>query len=86
MCSPDGEEQVLPLTLEDILVFGTAADVEPPIGFHPRPTLVFREGSPFPSTNTCINAIYLPRQEMSFSDFSYYIGYGIANSAGFSQL
>ena len=32
-----------PVTLEDILIFFTGSDCEPPLGFHPKPTLKFTD-------------------------------------------
>ena len=51
------------LSLQNVLEFGTCADEEPVLGFCVQPTLNFFEvtSSFIPTSNTCINAINLPR-------------------------
>ena len=81
--SPNDEEHELSLTLSDVLVFGTGAACEPPMGLYPKPKISFKDGSCYLTANTCTNTIYLPTKEMSYGDFNYY---AIANYAGFGQI
>lgn len=84
--SPEAEEINVPLTLSDVLVFGTGASCEPPMGFHPKLRVGFRDRSRYFIANTCTNTIYLPREEMTYITFTYYAAFSLANSAGFGQL
>lgn len=84
--SPDDEEHEISMTLSDVLVFGTGAACEPIMGLYPKPKISFRDGSCYLTANTCTNTIYLPREEMSYSNFNYYAAFSIANCAGFGQL
>lgn len=86
MHSPDSEEHKISLTLSDVLVFGTGAACEPPMGFSPKPKKDFRDGSCYLTANTCTNTIYLPRKEMNYSIFNYHAAFSIANCEGFGQL
>ena len=84
--SPEDEENELSLSLSDILVFGTGASSELPMGFQPKPKIAFSDRSYYLTANTCTNTIFLPREELSYDDFNYYAAFSIANSAGFGQL
>ena len=48
-----------PVTLEDILIFFTGLDCEPPLGFHPKPTLKFTD-SDLATAGTCDMGFCLP--------------------------
>ena len=84
--SPDDVEHEISLSLSDILVFGTGAASEPPMGFQPNPKLAFSDRSHYLTANTCTNTILLPREELNYNDFNYYAAFSIGNSAGFGQL
>ena len=88
--SHDGAEVELKISFENILAFATGSPAEPPIGFLPFPGLCFQSSSPYPRANTCANVIYLPFNEqgsqMPFERFTYYMTYGILNTAGFGQV
>ena len=58
MSPSDGEEHEIFKSLSDILVFGTRADREPPMGFVPSPKINFRE-SKYLTASTCTNTINL---------------------------
>lgn len=70
----EGDEVQLKMKYEMILFFTTGAPREP------------QGTSPYPRSNTCSNTIYLPTIEMSFEKFSYYMAYGITNTAGFGRV
>ena len=84
--SPEDKEHEISLSLSDVLVFGTGAASEPPMGFQPKPKIAFSNRSRYLTANTCTNTIFLPREELGYNDFYYYATFGIANSAGFGQL
>lgn len=86
--SPKEDSEVLEIgiSLTDIMIFGTGASTEPPLGFHPNPRLEFKTVSDYPSANTCTSTIYLPAREMTSEIFNYFVAFGIANSFGFGHL
>ena len=84
--SPEDEEHEVAISLSDILVFGTGAATEPPMGFQPKPKIAFSDRSRYLTANTCTNTIYLPREELGYNDFNYYAAFSVGNSAGFGQL
>ena len=86
MFLPEDEEQEISLSLSEVLVFGTGAASEPPMGFQRKPKIAFSERSRYLTANTCTNTIFLPREELNYNDFNYYAAFSIANSAGFGQL
>uniref|UniRef100_A0A8D0B453 HECT domain-containing protein n=1 Tax=Sander lucioperca TaxID=283035 RepID=A0A8D0B453_SANLU len=73
-----------PLQLGGILAFATGANVIPPLGFSPRPSVDFlhelplRQGRHLPPANTCINCLRLPvlKKTMDFA---------LKNTQGFGQ-
>lgn len=56
MSPSDGEEHEIFNSLSDILVFGTRADREPPMGFVPSPKIDFRE-SKYLTASICVPLI-----------------------------
>ena len=84
--SHEGDEVHLKINYEMILFFTTGAPREPPVRFDPIPSVGFQGTSPYPRSNTCSNTIYLPTTEMPFEKFSYYMAYGITNTAGFGLV
>ena len=56
----EGKEEEHYITLDSIIVFATGMAEEPPLGFSPKPSLLFQEGTTFPSANTCANHLRLP--------------------------
>ena len=82
---PDGKEDQYHITLESIAIFATGMPEEPPLGFSPKPALLFEKDAIFPSANTCANQLYIPIQKMTFDAFKYNMTYGFLNSAGFGQ-
>ena len=85
MSPSDGEEHEIFISLSDILVFGTGADHEPPMGFVPCPKIDICE-SKYLTANTCTNTISLPIMYMDCIEFNYYAAFSIANSLCFGQL
>ena len=56
------------VTLENILIFCTGADREPPLGFSPKPTLTFTE-SELATASTCSLRLRLPFKHSSYEVF-----------------
>lgn len=73
------------MSLEDIVVFGTGMAEEPPMGFLPRPSLVFHSHKCSPMANTCANEISIPVQTKSYEEFAYNMTFGILNAIGFGK-
>ena len=84
--TPEGNIAEFVISLELIVSFATGMPEEPPLGFCPKPAILFLENSKFPSANTCANQINLPLQDMPFDAFKYNMSYGIMNTAGFGQI
>ena len=82
----DQDEETYHISLEDIMIFATGMAEEPPMGFDPKPSLVFHTDSCFPRANTCANEISIPTQRVSYEEFAYNMSFGIANTMGFGQL
>lgn len=78
------------LTLANLLVFGTGADVVPPLGFDPPPSIEFLHyqkeldsyQAPYPKANTCSMVLRLPIVD-SYDQFKQNMVFGIRNSQGF---
>ena len=62
---------------DNILAFTTGSSSEPPIGFHPTPSLSFHSSSLYPRANTCANVLCLPLVQMSFENFVYFVSSGV---------
>ena len=56
--SLNGDVEVCPLTLHDVLVFVTGADQIPPMGFDKKLTISFDHCTPYPIASTCSLTIY----------------------------
>lgn len=82
----DQDKETFHVSLEGIMIFATGMAEEPPMGFHPKPSLVFHSDSCFPKANTCANEISIPTQRMPYEEFAYNMSFGITNSVGFGQL
>ncbi|OWF45467.1 G2/M phase-specific E3 ubiquitin-protein ligase [Mizuhopecten yessoensis] len=74
----DGDDE---LSLKDLLVFATGADVVPPLGFQPEPSLEFAEGL-YPLANTCAMVLRLPTID-NYQNFKANMIFGIANAPAF---
>ena len=81
----DQSKETFRMSLEDIVVFGTGMAEEPPMGFLPKPSLVFHSSKRLPLANTCANEISIPVEKMSYEEFAYNITYGILNAVGFGN-
>ena len=83
------EGEVAGLTLEDLLVFITAADCVPPLGFHKLITIDFYdfEGSirRRPYASTCGLYFFLPRGFENPSDFSNFVKEALLECKGFGK-
>ena len=69
-----------------IMMFATGMPEEPPIGFQPKPSLVFHSQPNFPTANTCANQISTLLNVSSYEEFTYNLTFGISNCAGYGQL
>lgn len=84
--SPTGDTEEFVISLDQILAFFTGVPEEPPMGFDPKPSLLFQNKSKFPIANTCSNQLHLPLEEVAYDVFKYNITFGIVNTAGFGQI
>ena len=68
------------------MIFATGMAEEPPMGFDPKPSLVFHDDHLYPRANTCSNEVSIPAKTSSYDEFAYNASFGIINSVGFGQL
>ena len=73
------------LTLEMIVAFATGLPEPPPLGFSPKPGLLFHDDHELPYANTCTNQLYLPLK-ITYEKFKYRMSYAILNTQGFGQV
>ena len=73
------------ITLADILIFVTGSSDVPPMGFSPKPVIMFSSGTAFPISSTCSNTLTLPLG-LCYEQFKYNIAFGIQNSPGFQRI
>ena len=57
---------------EDILIFFTGADQEPPLGFIPKPRLVFVDQN-LAESSTCVYRLSLPLNHSNVDSFKYHM-------------
>ena len=67
------------------MIFATGMAEEPPMGFDPKPSLIFHNDIPYARANTCSNEISIPKQFKDYEDFAYNVTCGIANTMGFGR-
>ena len=76
------------VSLQQILIFATGADVIPPCGFEPTPMARFC-ADVRPRGDTCENTMRLPtwpnKENVSFEEFKELMEDGILNSPGFGR-
>ena len=53
--NPEEHKEKFNISLKMIIMLATGMPEEPPIGFQPKPSLVFHSQSNFPTANTCVN-------------------------------
>lgn len=71
--------------LSQILIFATAAEKIPPIGFDPTPRVTFTTKSKFPLGNTCANTLVLPLLYDTYQEFKDILDCGFNSSHGFGM-
>ncbi|XP_062410407.1 G2/M phase-specific E3 ubiquitin-protein ligase-like [Sardina pilchardus] len=76
------EDEVLAVSLQDVLMFATGLSALPPAGITPHPTVEFLNDSPLPMATTCSNTLKLPLLD-SYSVFTKNMEFGILNAPGF---
>ncbi|XP_072037563.1 G2/M phase-specific E3 ubiquitin-protein ligase-like [Amphiura filiformis] len=72
------------VTLENLLIFVTCADTEPPTGFDPQPSVSFVEGKT-PLASTCSNTLKLPLGNQRFPEFKSFMIEGIVGGQDFGM-
>ncbi|XP_078029666.1 G2/M phase-specific E3 ubiquitin-protein ligase-like [Epinephelus lanceolatus] len=86
----DVEEQVGPSKLGKILAFAKGANVIPPVGFSPQPSIDFLHDQSIstrrhlPMANTCINCLKLPLLD-TYEDFRESMDFALGNPQGFGR-
>lgn len=79
-----------PTKLGGLLAFATGANVIPPLGFSPEPSVEFLHDHSFghrrhlPMANTCINCLKLPLLN-SYKDLKESMDFAINNTQGFGR-
>ncbi|KAB0805056.1 hypothetical protein PPYR_02026 [Photinus pyralis] len=74
------------VTLTDVLIFATGADVLPPLGFPVKPTIQFLHGEDsrsFPMANTCGLEFKLPTCHSTYEQFKENMNFAIGNCKSF---
>ena len=85
---PEDGEEIITLSLENVLVFASGAATVPPFGFPCRPSLAFLHAplngtKPiFPQANSCGIVLYLPLRKL-YQDFKKWMTEGIVQSPTF---
>ena len=69
---------------QDILVFCTGSDMEPPLGFSPRPELGFVDDV-LASSSTCALKLYLPLNHDTYDSFKSYMILSLLGNDGFGR-
>lgn len=77
----EDERQV---TLCDLLIFFTGAEREPPLGFSPKPELLFSDEM-LASASTCSLRLTLPTQHSSYETFKEYMILSLIGNDGFGR-
>ena len=78
----DDSEVVKP---ENLLSFFTGLDSEPPLGFVPRPRLLFTDAL-LASSNTCGYKLYLPLNNSTYELFKYRMVLSLMGHGGFGRV
>ena len=78
------------MTLEDVLIFITAASEEPPLGFSKKINIEFfsmcdENRKSYPTASTCALQLNLPRGKSDPGEFKILMGGAISNSKGFEK-
>ena len=73
-----------PVTLEDILIFFTGSDCEPPLGFHPKPTLRFLDQD-LATAGTCEMGFCLPIKHDQYDIFKRKLVLSLFGHDGFGK-
>lgn len=71
--------------LDDVMIFTTGVQSEPPLGFQHKPSIKFCSGR-FPRANTCINCLFLPTALTTYDDFLYAMCFAILNAGGYGKV
>lgn len=78
----DGEAEI---SLNDLIIFATGADVIPPLGFPWKPKLSFlHDACLYPKGNTCGLELHLPTIHKHYGHFKDHMDFGIGNSKDFA--
>ena len=87
MCSGEGEDREVLLSLGDILTFVTGASCVPPMGFDSPPQINFcHEDAHFPTASTCVPSITIPQSMREMSVFVTRMTEAIIGAIGFGKV
>ncbi|XP_076135801.1 G2/M phase-specific E3 ubiquitin-protein ligase-like [Alosa pseudoharengus] len=75
-------EEKGPVSLMELMMFGTGLTAIPPGGMFPRPSITFTSGSRYPLAHTCGNTITIPLLA-NYTVFKENMDFGVQNSPGF---
>lgn len=73
-----------PVTLEDLLIFFSGTDREPPLGFHPDPKLAFSDED-LATASTCDLRICLPIKHTTYEQFKTKMILSLKGHDGFGK-
>lgn len=76
------------LSLKEVLIFFTAAEKEPPLGFPGQPTLTFLHGAcdVLPTASTCSLTLRLPATHLNYEKFKDKLTMAVVGHGGFSTV
>lgn len=87
VCSVEGDDREVILSLEDILTFVTGASRVPPMGFDNPPQIIFsHEDAHYPTTSTCVPSITIPQSMREMSVFVSRMTEAIVGAIGFGKV
>ena len=73
------------VTLAHLMMFFSAANEEPPLGFAVNPAIVFVEGN-LAMASTCGKKLKLPYHHPNYSTFKYYMTLSVMGHGGYGQV
>ena len=75
----------VPLKLEDILIFFTGTDREPPTGFYPQPTMSFSDEDSA-TASTCGMRLVVPIKHKGYEQFKEKMILSLKGHDGFGKI
>ena len=87
LCSCEGEDREVVITLEDVLTFVTGASCIPPMGFDRPPQIIFgHDNAHYPTESTCVPSLTIPSSMKEISVFISRMAEAIVRAVGFGRV